>query len=554
MTALGKLTRAFSAAARRLEAHRPELAELAGLERLKHINAELQARIDGPGLASSEDRVVAALQRFHGSWAFSGPRDGRLICSQIHVPKLGSEDAPIRPIEDATWFENITRNVDAFGPNNRAFRGCYRGLLTGYLECDPEDASLREAGRKNWNTLQGFLRDRVDWLHVNAYDPAWVGALFEHRNILDQDPCGRYARAALAGNTQEWDRLQAAFNLGGRTWLARRFVEAQVRAAVDSEDPEFLRLVPVILDLIGRSENTSLFDQSLARLLDRYRRVTPRPIHPVLRDRSTERWSSPILVSNRGKWSRVQDATREMVADWIKLETIQQFFEFLAEEGATDKRRVRYWEQRYRQIEQFWLVLGDDAMRKNDVDFRKLRDGMKRDGLLKSLLRDRENNAIIMKIGQLLVVEFSKTGNACYAYDLSMQAPFDLDRSSFPTLALKLPSQAVGRLSHTHDWEFRFDQFLAQQGIGKPTPNAHFGAEDGASGSRRETVERKLEAFSAERLELLIKGSGLTRVGNQSIGANLIQLSGPDVHESVARQLRAWGFKYSKRYGWWREN
>ena len=54
-------------------------------------------------------------------------------------------------IEDSGRFPKLLGAIDAYLPNPRAFRLCYRGLLNAYFSYDAETA--RSAGKHNWEQL-----------------------------------------------------------------------------------------------------------------------------------------------------------------------------------------------------------------------------------------------------------------------------------------------------------------------------------------------------------------------------------------------------------------
>ena len=116
-----------------------------------------------------------------------------------------------------------------------------------------------------------------------------------------------------------------------------------------------------------------------------------------------------------------------MVAEWLKLEFIETFFTLLAEEGTGDRRRLEFWKRYVNQIDHINFALGNDARSSSTKDFAVLREKMQ--GLTVPLIDPiSSNNAFIMTIGDLVVVEFSGRANALYGYDGRQGLPFDLER------------------------------------------------------------------------------------------------------------------------------
>jgi hypothetical protein len=136
---------------------------------------------------------------------------------------------------------------------------------------------------------------------------------------------------------------------------------------------------------------------------------------------------------------------------------IKDFFELLAHDGSADLRRLNYWLKWEPQITDMWFVLGEKALRNKTDRFTKLRKLMEgRDRILDGSTDD--NNAFVMRIGPLLVIEFGVTNNACFAF---AAADFNtsLTRRHLGVYELKQKSGAL-KLSHMSGWESRFDYEL----------------------------------------------------------------------------------------------
>jgi len=69
-----------------------------------------------------------------------------------------------------------------------------------------------------------------------------------------------------------------------------------------------------------------------------------------------------------------------------------------------------------------------------------------------------KNNAFVMRIGPLLVIEFGVTGNACYVF-AAADFRTSLETSTLSIAELKQRASAT-RLSHIASWEGRFDMEL----------------------------------------------------------------------------------------------
>jgi hypothetical protein len=103
-----------------------------------------------------QDAIFAALHTFYQDQYLRNRRQALLVCFGCIDPVLlGSS----RLIEDRERFPKLLGAVDAYIRTPRAYRPCYRGLLNAYFGYDPEKA--RSAGKRNWEGLRTYLRDRV---------------------------------------------------------------------------------------------------------------------------------------------------------------------------------------------------------------------------------------------------------------------------------------------------------------------------------------------------------------------------------------------------------
>ena len=184
-------------------------------------------------------------------------------------------------------------------------------------------------------------------------------------------------------------------------------------------------------------------------------------------------WENPWLPSNKTAWQRVSEDARQMVSNWLKGEFIEAFFTKLAQDGTSDRRRVNFWKRYVKAIDHVDFALGPTARNSRDPDFKVLKEKMK--GLLWYLDASGNNNAFIMRMGKLVVVEFSDMGNALYAYRDDQGLPFDLTKPlALPVNArnsLKNSARRRNKLTHKDgingysEWEDRFENWLRSEGV-----------------------------------------------------------------------------------------
>ncbi len=148
-------------------------------------------------------------------------------------------------------------------------------------------------------------------------------------------------------------------------------------------------------------------------------------VHKELCDFAVAAWKNPWLPLNEMAWGRVSNAARQMISNWLKLDLIFEFFNLLAEDGRGDRSRFEFWRRYLEQIDDMYFVLGSRTLNSTDPNIQALQ--RKLDGRLMHLTgTEPANNAFIMRIGNAVIVEFSRSGNATYTYT-SDQLPFSLE-------------------------------------------------------------------------------------------------------------------------------
>lgn len=409
------------------------------------------------------DVLQVSLRRFASTQQVSNFTQLKYVCYGVTVP-VGENHW--RLIDREPLFDRLLSLVEQHSGQPKQYRRCYQGLLNGYFGFDRQSQTTG-SGHANWSKLRAYLGQKLTPI-VSATTRRgvkldWLQALSAHQNLLTEDPCSRYAHDLQGGNTDNLKSLCGALGIASTSWVWDEALMAYVRAVCDGNDRHFQHDMMGVLSLANGQVDIKLAQmlstRATALTVARYARCTERPEHPQLRDTSL-RWIGNPWV-NRTAWdAHVQhEPARQMIEGWLKRRLIKDFFELLAHDGGADLRRLNYWLKWEPQISDMWFVLGSDARNNRAEAFESVRKRMV--GRKRSLDdSNAQNNAFVMRIGPLLVIEFGVTGNACYAFAAADFKP-DLDK---PLLGVHLLKQRAGakRLSHTHAWEPRFDYALGQ--------------------------------------------------------------------------------------------
>jgi hypothetical protein len=540
------------------------------------------------------DQVQKALLRFLKSRTAKNFTDLKYVCHGLTVP-FGRER--VRLIDQRPMVDSVLQAVERREGQPRQFRRCYQGLLGGYFGFDWYAESEGQA-IDNWTAIREFLRERLKSVLKESASrsgvPDWLQVLNSHHNLLTDDPCSRYAQALSRGDSTKLKEACEGLGIPNSSWVWSDALIAYVRLVCEQEERGFKKGLDGILNLVNGQKEIKLppvlRTTAAALCVVRYSRCTDKVEHAALRDTCVQWIGNPWL--KRTAWdAHVNDEpARQMVDGWLKRRLVQDFFELLAYDGAADLRRLNYWLKWAPQITDMWFVLGSDARDNRTPEFMDLRRRMAgRDRVLTD--NNSQNNAFVMRIGPLLVIEFGVTGNACYVF-AAADFRTSLERPIFSIHELKQRASAT-RLSHMASWEYRFDFELnrllqsvpASKGNLKPVESPASGGSMPAWAARQASAaveDADLDvamanlasamnamAASASAGELSAARKGLTDHRLHTIrticeqrgvewednrakgGALWVLIPDRSKHLSIALLLNQWGFHHSAGKGYW---
>lgn len=369
-----------------------------------------------------KDLQIEAVKRFWDSGRLESLREARLVSFGLTVCPWGDNRCVI---EDRRLFGAALEGVSSWRSSPRQFRKCYQGLARSYFDYDTALGTVPATGKENWGALRDYLMQNVSYIKDKSINPDWVDSVLENQGLFTKTPCDAYGKEVLEGNTERVDRVRHLLGISDGSWFTRELIMAQLVQATRTDHRIFPTLVSRLLGLI--THNDVLRDPGMKLILDRYASIPQAPQHVGLKEQAVDWWGNPWLPSNQDRWGGVSQTARDMVSNWLKSEFIDLFFTKLAQDGLSDTRRVRFWEKYIPSIDTMQFALGNHAMYSREKDFVELRAKLK--GLLVELADGAAyNNAFIMRIGDLLAVEFSGASNAFYGYSVKRTLPFDLSK------------------------------------------------------------------------------------------------------------------------------
>lgn len=418
------------------------------------------------------DEVLRALEAFRRQGSAQGlsPRQLKYVCHGVAVPL---ERGRWSLVAQQPMLEGFFKHVERKQGEALTFRRCYQGLLGSYFAMDRQETG--SPTWQAWERLRGFLKQQLpvvtEGTRRAGHEPQWLNTLRQHENLLGEEGqrCCRYSNGLMRNDTGELRAVCETLGIQSTSWVWDEALLAYVRTVADEEDRGFKLHLGDVLELLNGRREWQLPERvavtGTAITVRRYSKCKDRPEYPALRDTCLNHIGNPWLKRTHwDAWVKDEPA-RQMVDGWLKRQFIKDFFEALSEDRAADKRRLDYWLQWADRIEDIWFVLGARAREDRRPEIVSLRERIVgRSAQLTGSTA--QNNAFIMRIGPLLVVEFSQKGNACFVFNCE-HPPVDLNSTSHYIKALRgdvAVPRRLDRMLHVDrsalPWEMQFDSRL----------------------------------------------------------------------------------------------
>lgn len=506
---------------------------------------KVRERHDGPGSPPDPATIAEAVSYFRRNGAPDGWRGMKRAC-------FGAGSLDERGwclLSDKPLRENLLSTAQGQEEARKRVR-CYQSLLSCYLGF--RLSASDEKARSGWLSLRDWLLARLPAVERDSSrKPTWLATLLSHRNLLRDDPCGRYGQKLLAGDGSEFGEAMTGLGIPSDSWVPEEAVMSQMRSAASLGDEEFRSILPDLLAIAmgkaGLIPSKSLQTRCVSLLVSRYAKVSGTPEHMGLRDAAVSTIGNPWL--RRASWDatvvddrgRPDNAAREMVYGWLKRRLIKDFFELLSADGAGDSRRLDYWLRFEPFIDDMWFALGSNARWKRGESVEDFRNRAK--GRLLNLEgTTADNNAFIMRMGSHVAIEFGETGNALYLFRWDGLPPAVMqklisgkERVDVTINQLKSSDHVLLTKQHRdspvamESWEQKFDAEICQL-LGRP---------------------KERPAFVPD-LEEVLKGYKVGGEDRRPQGGAL-WIWADDSHSGFSSKVRKMGFNYKSGKGWWRE-
>lgn len=541
-------------------------------EAMKRTLKEVRKSFDSAAAEAPEQSVAKSVWTFRRTGKTPTFRDLKYTCYGLGL-RQGDNETTL--LGNERLFTTLIGEVHGLTSEPRRFRKCYQGLLSSYLNFSPDD-SATDQEKKHWEELRGYLRKQLDVILAVEPVASWARVLKAHENLLQTQPCKRYADGLRKGEWDELEELAQGLAISSQSWVWKEAVLAHVQAVAEiRSDTAFRNELDLALHALD-GKRVPLGEEfrkaGAAALLRRYAKCSDRPQHDALLDLALACFGKPWL--NATAWDAYVDdeETQRLIDSWIKTGLIQDFFQLLAEDGVADRSRMEFWPRFVPVISDIWFAMGSFALDNRDPKYVKLRQRIGRERILHFAGAAYTNNAFIMRIGPFYLIEFGQKGRAAY---LIHADNWQGDLRPGTTLQLEAwRLRRMGGLQMTHmpsdTWDQKFCQEICPRIGWWPGSAAPRQEPMKAPVRQPENVRRDAPAVVRPPVAPILRPAApnedpfVSALGNQLkrfdvtiedlrdrggclwVGADM---SRPDLN----RILFSRGFKYADGKGWWKK-
>lgn len=333
----------------------------------------------------------------------------------------------------------------------------YFPLLYSYFSFQAKEL---EKQPDSWVQLRNILNTNKSLVFKNStLRKKWMTTLIDNSEVLTTEPTKKFVREFLQDNDENRVANQLeSLRIASGSWFWDDLIRSAIKSIKTMKEDEYFQIIPRFLVLLEK--NKIYTTTILAALLERYASTSQREkIHEVLKHLALDQWGNPQYESSAG-WNNVNADTKKMVIQWFVRADLEAFFKLFNQNA--DIQRFNYWMRFIDQINFSQIFLGSNALnsrRDEHLKFRRLNRGR-----LKELAGSTTstNNAFLLKIDNIYIVDFSETGNACYFYN---RLPYKDYVGKIEIKTLRNQEICIDRQTRNGNWQPRFDNALARLGI-----------------------------------------------------------------------------------------
>jgi hypothetical protein len=193
--------------------------------------------------------------------------------------------------------------------------------------------------------------------------------------------------------------------------------------------------------------------------------ATPDALQEKLKQSLIEdpRLLDPRVPANTPNWAGVSQQAQNLLIQWLSAYDIKLFFDHVLPTRSDPHGRKSFWLRYTKRVNRSRTLLSQTD------EFRWRAGAETRRNLNYGRVQvNSDTSAFLLDFGRILVVEFSKVGNAVYVYEHRDVPDLNTDfwsSARFSISNLKQRASCVAKIVHNKKWQGEMRTLLAQYGI-----------------------------------------------------------------------------------------
>ena len=285
-------------------------------------------------------------------------------------------------------------------------------------------------------------------------------------HVLNQNGPRNFAGSILK-HGKSWDDYADKWGLEADTEFGNQVLDKCVAQSLSRVGSDSEALLDVVIRLVLPSKHWKLvsFRTAVQQLI----LAGPRSSQKQTEDLksfilSDFRLLDPRLPGNSPNWAGIGESARDLVIQWLSAEDIQLFFDHVLPKRDDPHGRKPFWMKYKSKVKRSRPLLASHD--ENRWLANSATQGKRNFGQMEFYC---DTSAFLLDFGRVLVVEFSKVGNAVYIYERQEMPGLSEDffsNARFSLRDLKDKASCIGDpISHIADWQRKVRTLLAQYGI-----------------------------------------------------------------------------------------
>ncbi len=294
----------------------------------------------------------------------------------------------------------------------------------------------------------------------NALIEKWKHGL---QHVLNQNGPKNFAGSIL-NHDKSWEQYADEWGIEADSEFGNHVLTQCVAMSLTGRDKETMIDTAIRAILPSTHWRVGSFKSAAQQMILASSRFPPQQSE-LLKDFIVDdrRLLDPRLSANRPNWVGISDAARDAVIQWLSAEDIELFFDHVLTTRNDPHGRKPFWLRYKGRVKRSRPLLSsfDESRWLANTETKGKRNFGKMEFLC-------DTSAFLLDFGRVMVIEFSKVGNAVYVYD-HRDVP-DIDDSfwsqaPFSLRALKQKDNCIERMTHIPLWKSKMRTLLAQNGI-----------------------------------------------------------------------------------------